>query len=105
MGYPRVTPTPFPRVLFCSYHGYSDPSSGAAQATRALFELLTERGWACGVLSGPDLDFERGRPVPDVLAGLDLAPAVERPYGDVPHAFAGPSHGGEMYVTTRPTGG
>src|SRR5437764_15484981 len=47
------------RLLFCSYHGYLDPSSGAALATRDLLEALAGRGWACGVLCGPDLDFER----------------------------------------------
>ncbi len=48
----------YPRLLFCSYHCYPDPSSGAALATRDLLELLAARGWACGVLSGPRLDAE-----------------------------------------------
>jgi glycosyltransferase involved in cell wall biosynthesis len=48
----------FPRVLFCSYHGFLDPSSGAAISTRDLLELLAARGWPCTVLSGPHLDFE-----------------------------------------------
>jgi hypothetical protein len=47
-----------PRLLFCSNHCYLDPSSGAALATRDLLELLAARGWACGALSGPRLDFE-----------------------------------------------
>jgi hypothetical protein len=50
---------PWPRLLFCSYHAYWDPSSGAAASTRDLLELLAARGWSCGVLSGPRLDFER----------------------------------------------
>src|SRR5438445_12853497 len=45
-------------LLFCSYHCYWDPSSGAALCTRELLELLAERGWACRVLCGPRLDFE-----------------------------------------------
>ena len=32
------------RLLFASIHGYLDPSSGAALATRDLLELLAARG-------------------------------------------------------------
>jgi glycosyltransferase involved in cell wall biosynthesis len=46
------------RRLFCSYHCYSDPSSGPALCTRELLELLARRGWACPVFCGPHLDFE-----------------------------------------------
>ena len=35
-----------PRLLFCSYHNYLDPTSGAARSTRDLFEMLAVRGWA-----------------------------------------------------------
>lgn len=45
-----------PRLLFCSYHSYLDPASGAARSTRDLLELLAARGWNCAVLSGPLLD-------------------------------------------------
>ena len=46
-----------PKILFCSYHSYLDPTSGAAIATRDLLEMLSAQGWECAVLSGPDLDF------------------------------------------------
>jgi glycosyltransferase involved in cell wall biosynthesis len=45
-----------PRLLFCSYHCYLDPASGAAQCTRDLLTLLAARGWTCAALSGPHLD-------------------------------------------------
>ena len=47
-----------PRLLFCSYHCYFDPSSGAALASRDLLELLASRGWNCEVFCGPQQDFE-----------------------------------------------
>jgi hypothetical protein len=40
------------RLLFCSYHCYLDPSSGAALATRDLFELMASRGSPCEVFCG-----------------------------------------------------
>src|SRR5438132_1287889 len=46
------------RLLFCSYHCYWDPSSGAALCTRHVLELLSQRGWACRVFCGPRFDFE-----------------------------------------------
>ncbi|WP_020467939.1 glycosyltransferase [Zavarzinella formosa] len=52
-----------PRILFASYLGYFDTSSGAALATRDLLELLAKNGWSCGVVCGPE---------------LDCAPAVDR---------------------------
>jgi glycosyltransferase involved in cell wall biosynthesis len=58
-----------PRLLFCSYHCYCDPSSGAAVSTRDLFELLAARGWDCSVLSGPRLDMAQGGPVGELLQG------------------------------------
>src|SRR6185437_15778738 len=67
---------PTPRILFCSYHCYIDPSSGAALATRDLLELLTQRGWPCGVVCGPTLDFEGGGPLEQILADQRLP--VER---------------------------
>jgi hypothetical protein len=64
---PDTPREPSPRLLFCSYHAYWDPSSGAAASTRDLLEMLAGRGWACGVLSGPHLDFERACDPFDVL--------------------------------------
>jgi glycosyltransferase involved in cell wall biosynthesis len=58
------------RVLFASYHCHHDPSSGAALSTRDLFELLTARGWACGVITGPLLDFDRLGPVGNLVRGM-----------------------------------
>lgn len=56
-----------PRLLFCSYHSYLDPASGAALATRDLLELLAARGWPCAVLCGPEAD---GHPAPPPDAAL-----------------------------------
>jgi glycosyltransferase involved in cell wall biosynthesis len=58
---------PSRRLLFCSYHGYLDPSSGAALTTRELLELLAERGWRCEVLCGPRLDFEQPESLEQIL--------------------------------------
>jgi glycosyltransferase involved in cell wall biosynthesis len=71
------------RVLFCSYHGYLDPASGAAWAVRDLLESFAARGRACGVLCGPDLD--AGRPVPLAAAlrraGFGFSAERARPAG------------------------
>ena len=56
-----------PRLLFCSYHCYWDPSSGAALCTRELLELLAGRGWACRVFCGPHLDFEEAGSLAELL--------------------------------------
>ncbi|MCZ2341937.1 MAG: FkbM family methyltransferase [Bacteroidales bacterium] len=48
-----------PRVLFASYHCYSDPASGAAICTRDLFSALAQRDWRCGVVTGPRVDAPR----------------------------------------------
>jgi glycosyltransferase involved in cell wall biosynthesis len=60
------------RLLFASTHGYLDPSSGAALATRELLEGLATRGADCRVLSTGVLDYERETPLDEVLAGLEL---------------------------------
>lgn len=60
-------PNEKPRILFCSYHAYPDPSSGAALATRDLLELLVARGWVGGVLCGPHFDFEDAASVGSLL--------------------------------------
>ncbi|HLH28617.1 MAG TPA: glycosyltransferase [Acidimicrobiales bacterium] len=52
------------RLLFASVHGYVDPSSGAATATRDLLGLLAARGTDGRVLSTGVLDYHRE-------AGLD----------------------------------
>ncbi|HLJ92138.1 MAG TPA: glycosyltransferase [Gemmataceae bacterium] len=62
---PRRRP---PRLLFCSYHCYWDPSSGAAVCSRELLELLARRDWACRVLCGPRLDFEMPTRLDQILA-------------------------------------
>jgi len=56
------------RLLFASYHCYLDPSSGAALATRDLLRMLAARGWQCRVLCGPQLDFEAGESLPQLLS-------------------------------------
>lgn len=60
-------PTPLPSLLFASYHAYLDHASGAALATRDLFENLAARGWNCRVVCGPSLDYRDGRGPADVL--------------------------------------
>ncbi|AWM37111.1 Putative glycosyltransferase EpsH [Gemmata obscuriglobus] len=62
----RAARTGPPRVLFASYHCFDDPTSGAALCTHDLFDLLTARGWACAVFTGPHLD-AAGAPVGDRL--------------------------------------
>lgn len=62
-----------PRVLFCSYHHLLDSASGAAVCTRDLWAGLAERGWACGVLCGPDVDTPRAEPLTARLARSGLA--------------------------------
>jgi glycogen synthase len=62
-----------PRLLFCSYHCYWDPSSGAALCTRELLELLAQRGWSCRVFCGPRLDFEHDSCVSEFLAAQQIA--------------------------------
>jgi glycosyltransferase involved in cell wall biosynthesis len=56
-----------PRLLFCSYHCYVDPASGAAQCTRDLLTLLAARGWTCGVLCGSHRDRGHGSTLAEVL--------------------------------------
>jgi glycosyltransferase involved in cell wall biosynthesis len=56
------------RLLFASYHCYPDPSSGAALATRDLLRMLAGRGWQCQVLCGPQLDFEEGESLTQILS-------------------------------------
>jgi hypothetical protein len=61
-----------PRLLFCSYHCYSDQSSGAALCTRELLELLSQRDWSCRVFCGPHLDFEETPPLAQILAAQQI---------------------------------
>ncbi len=60
------------RLLFASCHGYLDPSSGAALATRDVLELLAARGVDCRVLSTGVLDYERETPLAAVLDPLGV---------------------------------
>jgi glycosyltransferase involved in cell wall biosynthesis len=66
-------PKRMPRLLYCSYHSYFDPSSGAALATRDLFELLAARGWECQVLCGSRTDFEEEPSFPRIFAQEGIA--------------------------------
>lgn len=72
------------RLLFASVHSYLDPSSGAALATRDLFELLAARGHDCRALTAGVLDYERPTRPEAVLDGLGVPyerAAVRRPGG------------------------
>lgn len=60
------------RLLFASIHGYLDPSSGAALATRDLLELLASRGVDCRALSTGVLDYEQETPLDTVIAALGV---------------------------------
>src|SRR3954469_10918514 len=62
-----------PRLLFCSYHCYLDPSSGAALSVRDLFRLLGRRGWECQVFCGPLMDFESKQSLPELMRSQGLA--------------------------------
>jgi len=68
------------RLLFASCHGYVDPSSGAATATRDLLELLAARGVACRVLATGVLDYQRETPLGPLLGGLGV-PVRHAPAG------------------------
>jgi glycosyltransferase involved in cell wall biosynthesis len=68
----RGTGASKPRLLFCSYHSYLDPSSGASLATRDLLELLAADGWQCAALSGPELDFEQPTAFEGLLRALKV---------------------------------
>src|SRR5437879_13863596 len=61
-----------PRLLFCSYHCYWDPSSGAAVCSRELLELLARRGWVCRAFCGPRLDFEADTSLDQLLDGQQI---------------------------------
>ncbi len=67
-----------PRLLFCSYHSYLDPASGAALSTRDLLALLAAHGWDCAVLSGPELDAPPGTSLADVFRAFHI-PIQYRP--------------------------
>jgi glycosyltransferase involved in cell wall biosynthesis len=58
--------------LFASCHGYLDPSSGAALATRDVMELLAGHGFDCRVLSTGVLDYEQETPLETVLSGMEV---------------------------------
>lgn len=60
------------RLLFASCHGYVDPSSGAALATRDVLELLAAGGVDCRVLSTGVLDFARETALDEVLDPLEV---------------------------------
>jgi glycosyltransferase involved in cell wall biosynthesis len=60
------------RLLFASIHGYLDPSSGAALATRDLLELLASQGVDCRALTTSVLDYERETPLDSVLGTLGV---------------------------------
>ncbi|QJW92546.1 glycosyltransferase [Frigoriglobus tundricola] len=67
-----------PVLLFASYHAYLDHSSGAALATRDLFEALSARGWSCRVVCGPALDYGDGRGPAEVLREHQIPHHLER---------------------------
>jgi len=75
------------RLLFASYHGYTDPSSGAAIATRDLLELVAARGWDARVFCGPALDFESPESLRQLLSDQQI-PYRERRSSKGPIPFS-----------------
>src|SRR5262249_44457514 len=92
-----------PRLLFCSYHCYCDPSSGAALATRDTLEMVAGHGWPCGVYSGPQLDFQVPQPLAPLLRGHRLSFEEQRgSVGGVPFALFHFVQGGVPVTVFRP---
>ena len=60
------------RLLFASVHGYVDPASGAAWATRDILELLSAHGVECRAVSTGILSYEREMPLEPVLEALKV---------------------------------
>lgn len=60
------------KILFCSYHCFFDPSSGATISLQDLFRLLRPRGWECQAFCGPLLDYEEPKQIPDLLREMGL---------------------------------
>jgi glycosyltransferase involved in cell wall biosynthesis len=69
---PEAVSTGPDRLLFASVHGYLDPSSGAALATRDLLELLAARGVDCRVLSTGVLDYDQETSLESVLSAMGV---------------------------------
>lgn len=69
-----------PRLLFCSYHSYFDPASGAALGIRDLVEWLARQGWQCRALCGAQLDADavEGDAVEALLADQQVPYTVRR---------------------------
>ncbi|AGA24799.1 glycosyltransferase [Singulisphaera acidiphila] len=60
------------RLLFASIHGYIDPSSGAAWASRDVLELMAARGVECRAISAGLLSYEREMSVEEILKPLGV---------------------------------
>jgi glycosyltransferase involved in cell wall biosynthesis len=95
-----------PRLLFASYHAYLDHASGAALATRDLFEDLAAHGWDCRAVCGPHLDYADGRGPSDVLRECGVPYHVERcaPTRGVRYELYHFSLGGVPVAQYRPEG-
>ncbi|MCI0465002.1 MAG: glycosyltransferase [Gemmataceae bacterium] len=87
--------------MFCSYHGYLDPASGAALATRELLELLATRGWRCQVFCGPHLDAAASPSLEQLLEAHGLPFQVRR-HGAAPFAVYHYRRGGVPVTTYLP---
>jgi hypothetical protein len=86
------------RLLFASIHCYLDPSSGAALCTLELLELRAGREMDCRVLTTGILDPERETSPDEVLATLELPPAIPGATGN------GQSGGGDRPERERRSG-
>lgn len=70
------------RLLFASVHGYVDPASGAACATRDVLGLLAARGVECRVASMGALPPASSRPMAELLGSIGAAASPE-PWPDL----------------------
>lgn len=70
------------RLLFASVHGYIDPASGAACATRDVLELLAARGVDCRAVSTGVLSFRGERAFEPILESLQIPGVAAIDAGD-----------------------
>jgi glycosyltransferase involved in cell wall biosynthesis len=93
-------------LLFASYHAYLDHSSGAALATRDLFEDLAAHGWECRVVCGPRLDYGDSRGLERVFEECRVGYHLERcaPAGGIPYELFHYALGGVPVTQYRPLG-
>lgn len=91
------------RLLFASIHGYIDPSSGAAWASRDVLELMAARGVECRAISAGLLSYEREMSVEEILKPLGVPIRKAAPMAGMYPADALEFDLGGVGVTLVPT--